>query len=129
IPITQLETALAGFNSNTGGDAIDSSGRRSVLVNLGRAPNTEAMLEGARDLVIGNAQGRPILLHQVASVNFAPRAKVGDAGYMGKRAVVVFVMRHAGANTLDLSGTVKQTLTELQPFLPANIHIEILLEQ
>src|SRR3984893_14455947 len=33
IPITQLETALAGFNSNSGGDAIDRSGRRSMIVN------------------------------------------------------------------------------------------------
>src|SRR5438067_839448 len=62
IPISQLETALAGFNSNTGGDAIDASGRRSMIVNLGRAPNTEALLESARNLVIGNAQGRPIPL-------------------------------------------------------------------
>src|SRR5207253_1791249 len=103
IPITQLEQALAGFNSNTGGDAIDASGRRSMIVNLGRAPNTEALLESARNLVVGNAQGRAILLHQIASVNFAPRAKVGDAGYMGKPAVVLFVMRQPGVNTLDLS--------------------------
>jgi HME family heavy-metal exporter len=129
IPITQLEQALAGFNSNTGGDAIDSSGRRSMIVNLGRAPNTEALLESARNLVVGNAQGRAILLHQIASVNFAPRAKVGDAGFMGKPAVVLFVMRQPGINTLDLSRTVKQSLAELQPFLPQGIHIEILLRQ
>jgi len=129
IPITQLEQALAGFNSNTGGDAIDSSGRRSMIVNLGRAPNTEALLESARNLVVGNVQGRAILLHQIASVNFAPRAKVGDAGFMGKPAVVLFVMRQPGINTLDLSRTVKQSLAELQPFLPQGIHIEILLRQ
>ena len=114
---------------DTGGDAIDSSGRRSMIVNLGRAPNTEALLESARNLVVGNAQGRAILLHQIASVNFAPRAKVGDAGFMGKPAVVLFVMRQPGVNTLDLSRTVKQSLAELQPFLPQGIHIEILLRQ
>src|SRR6266850_2458218 len=129
IPICQLEQALAGFNSTTGGGAIDQSGRRSVIVNLGRAPNTEALLESARDLVIGNAQGRPILLRQVASVNFAPRAKVGDAGFMGKRAVVLFVMRQPGVNTLDLSRTVRQSLVELQPFLPKGVHTEVLLDQ
>src|SRR3954452_20924092 len=127
ITITQLEQALAGFHSNTGGDAIASSGRRSVIVNLGRAPNTEALLESARNLVIGNAQGRAILLHQIASVNFAPRAKVGDAGYMGKPAVVLFVMRQPGVNTLDLSRAVRQSLTELQPYLPQGVHVEILL--
>jgi CzcA family heavy metal efflux pump len=129
IPIGQLEQAFAGFNSNTGGDAIDQSGRRSVIVNLGRAPNIEALLESARDLVVGNTQGRPILLRQVASVSFAPRAKVGDAGFMGKRAVVLFVMRQPGVNALDLTRIVKQTVVELQPFLPPGMHSDILLEQ
>jgi HME family heavy-metal exporter len=129
IPIGRLEEALAGFNSNTGGDSIDQSGRRSVIVNLGRAPNTETLLESARDLVVGNAQGRPILLRQVASVNFAARAKVGDAGFMGKRAVVLFVTRQPGVNTLELTRTVKQSLLELQPSLPPGVHAEILFEQ
>jgi HME family heavy-metal exporter len=79
--------------------------------------------------VVGNAQGRPILLRQVASVNFAARAKVGDAGFMGKRAVVLFVTRQPGVNTLELTRTVKQSLLELQPSLPRGVHAEILFEQ
>ncbi len=53
--------------------------------------------------MIANPHGRPILLREVASVGFAPRVKHGDAGYMGKPAVGMIVLRQPGANTLELT--------------------------
>jgi HME family heavy-metal exporter len=128
--VDQLAEALGGFNDNTGGDSIDQYGRRFLILNLGRAQDSASLIERARNLVVGDRQGRAILLRQVASVSFEPRVKQGDAGFMGKRAIDLRIHRQPGINTLDLSRRVKQALAEVQPFLPPGVHADdIVFEQ
>ncbi len=124
IGVDQIERALAAYNSNTGGGSVDQYGRRFQIVNLGRAQNSEALLEGARDVVVGNAHGRPISLREVATVSFAPRVKQGDGGFMGQLAVGMNVLRQPGVNTLELTRHVKKALLDLRPFLPPGVHVD-----
>ncbi len=48
IGVDEVEQALAGFNANTGGDAIDQYGRRFQITNIARAPDVETLVERAR---------------------------------------------------------------------------------
>src|SRR6185312_8202458 len=83
----QIELALRQFGTNTGGGFTDQNAREFLIRNIGRTTS----LEDLRNIVVTTIEGRPILLRQVANVDFAPKVKRGDAGYMSRPAVIVSV--------------------------------------
>ncbi len=130
VTVDQLEQALTAYNTNTGGDSVDQYGRRFLIMNLGRTREPEAVIAGARDLVVAYRDGRPVLLRQLAGVGFEPRVKQGDAGLMGKPAVQLRVHKQPGVNTLALTRRVEQALVEMRPFFPQGIRADkIVFEQ
>ncbi len=124
VTIDQIERALTSYNTNTGGDTVEQFGRRFTIMNVGRTRDPEAVLGEARDLVVTNHGDRPVLLSQVATVNFEARVKQGDAGFNGKKAVIIHVQKQPGVNTLKLTRDVERALADLQPFLPKGMHAD-----
>src|SRR5262245_56229784 len=92
----QVERALAQFGVNTGGGFTDLHSREYLIRNIGRTTS----LEDLRNIVVAKVNDRPVVLKQVASVEFAPKVKRGDAGYMGKPAVVVSVEKQPNVDTI-----------------------------
>jgi HME family heavy-metal exporter len=113
----QIELALRQFGTNTGGGYTDQNAREYLIRNIGRTTS----LEDLRNIVVTTIEGRPILLWQVASVDFAPKVKRGDAGYMSKPAVVVSVEKQPNVDTVKLTEKITQALAELEPSLPSGI--------
>jgi HME family heavy-metal exporter len=113
----QVEQALAKFGTNTGGGFTDQNAREYLIRNIGRTTS----LEDLRNIVVTTIEGRPVLLRQVASVDFAPKVKRGDAGYMGRPAVIVSVEKQPNVDTVRLTNQITQALTELQPSLPSGV--------
>lgn len=71
-----IEEAIRGFGTNAGGGFIDQHAREYLIRNIGRSTR----LEDLSNLVVTVKANQPILLRQVARVDFAPRVKRGDAG-------------------------------------------------
>ncbi|OCK62366.1 efflux RND transporter permease subunit [Bradyrhizobium sp. LMTR 3] len=113
----QLELALAQFGTNTGGGFTDQNTREYLIRNIGRTTS----LEDLRSIVVATIDGRPVYMRQVADVDFAPKIKRGDAGYMSKPAVIVSVEKQPGVDTVRLTGQIEQALSELAPSLPLGI--------
>ena len=107
----QIEQALRQFGTNTGGGFTDQHAREYLIRNIGRTTS----LEDLRNIVVATIEGRPILLRQVATVEFAPKVKRGDAGYMGKPAVIVSVEKQPNVDTVQLTREIEQALAELEP--------------
>ena len=63
----------------------------------------------------------PSCLRQVANVDFAPKVKRGDAGYMSKPAVIVSVEKQPNVDTVRLTQQIMQVLAELEPSLPSGV--------
>ncbi|KAB2943594.1 MAG: CusA/CzcA family heavy metal efflux RND transporter [Hyphomicrobium sp.] len=112
-----IETAIKRFGSNTGGGFVDQHSREYLIRNVGLTNR----LEDLRNVVVASRDGQPILLRQVAEVDFAPRVKRGDAGFMGAPAVVISVQKQPGADTIKLTKTIETTLAELEKTLPEGI--------
>ncbi|WP_286192425.1 efflux RND transporter permease subunit, partial [Roseomonas genomospecies 6] len=87
ITTDELVKALQQFSANTGGGFIDQHSQEYLIRNIGRTTR----LEDLRNLVVAYKTGQPILLHQIAAVDFAARMKRGDAGVNGKPAVILSV--------------------------------------
>ncbi|MDB5558477.1 MAG: CusA/CzcA family heavy metal efflux transporter, partial [Enterovirga sp.] len=113
----QIETAAARFGTNTGGGFVNQHGREYLIRNVGLTDRLEAL----RSTVVAPGQGQPILLRQVALVEFAAAVKRGDAGYNGNPAVIIGVQKQPGADTVPLTRKVEEALGAIQKTLPAGI--------
>jgi HME family heavy-metal exporter len=117
VSASDIETAIRRFGQNTGGGYVDQYGAEFLIRNVGLSDR----LEDLRNLVVAQREGQSILLRQVASVEFAPRVKRGEAGYQGRPAVIVSVQKQPGADTVKLTGEIERTLAEIRRTLPAGI--------
>lgn len=88
-----------------------------MIRNIGRTTK----LENLQDMVIDYREGTPILLKQVAKMDFAARMKRGDASFMGKPAVILSVQKQPGADTVKLTREIEAALAELNKNMPAGI--------
>ncbi|MGQ0664101.1 MAG: efflux RND transporter permease subunit [Pseudomonadota bacterium] len=126
VSLEQVERALAQFGTNTGGGFVDQHAREFLIRNIGRT----SRLEDLRTLVIGSRQHEPILLRHVAAVDFAPRYKRGEAGFMGRPAVIVSIQKQPGANTIHLTREIEAALADLAAHLPEGVRVtDILFRQ
>ena len=113
----QVEKAIRSFGGNTGGGFVDQNDREYLIRNVGRTTR----LEDLRNIVVTTRDSQPILLSQVATVEYGARVKRGDAGVNGAPAVIISVQKQPGADTVKLTGEVEAALAELGRGLPAGI--------
>jgi biotin carboxyl carrier protein len=69
----QIEQAVTRFGTNSGGGFVDQHGREFLIRNVGLTRK----LEDLGNTVVGGRDHQPILLKQMARVDFAPRVKRG----------------------------------------------------
>lgn len=113
----QLVLALRQFGTNTGGGYVDQAGREYMIRNLGRTTR----LEDLANAPVAWRAGQPILLRQVATVDYAARLKRGEAGSMGRPAVILSIQKQPSADTVRLTREVEAALAELQRAMPAGV--------
>jgi HME family heavy-metal exporter len=113
----QIEAAVARFGTNTAGGFVDQHDREYLIRNVG----VTRSLDDLRDTVVVYRHNQPVLLRQVAAVDFAPRVKRGDAGYQGRPAVVMSIQKQPGADTVSLTQQIEAALQTIQKTLPAGI--------
>jgi HME family heavy-metal exporter len=117
ISSADIEAAIGRFGRNTGGGFVDQHAREYLIRNVGLTHR----LEDLRNLVVASRQGHSILLRQVAQVEFAPRVKRGDAGFMGEPAVIVGIQKQPAADTITLTRAIETQLEAIQKTLPQGV--------
>ncbi|MCK1732954.1 efflux RND transporter permease subunit [Bradyrhizobium sp. 138] len=115
----QIEQAVAKFGTNSGGGFVDQHGREYLIRNVGLTKQ----IADLGNTVVAIQDKQPILLKQVAQVDFAARTKRGDAGYNGKPAVIVSVMKQPAADTVALTRNIETTLADLQRTMRSGISV------
>lgn len=120
---SDIEAAIRSFGTNTGGGFVNQDDREYLIRNLGRTTS----LEDLRSISVAARAGQPVLLRQVATVDFAAAVKRGDAGANGAPAVIVSVQKQPGADTVKLTQDVEEALAELSRSLPNGIKANQLL--
>jgi HME family heavy-metal exporter len=119
----QVEKALAQFGTNAGGGFTDQYSREYLIRNIGRTTS----LEDLRNVVVARLNGGPIYLWQMATVEFAPKVKRGDSGYMGSSAVIVSIEKQPNVDTVRLTREIEQALKEITATLPKGIKADQIL--
>jgi HME family heavy-metal exporter len=119
----QLEKALSQFGGNSGGGFTEQYAQEYLIRNIGRTLS----LDDLGNLVVAKLGNRPIHLRQVADVSYGARTKRGDAGYMGKPAVVFSIEKQPEVDTVRLTREIESALVELSATLPNGIKADHIL--
>ncbi len=117
VTLSQVEQALRGFAGNAGGGFIDLNSREYLIRHIGRSNRAEDLA----GIAVTWRDGRPILLEQVAKVQYAAALKRGDAGYNGVPAVVISIQKQPAADTVKLTQDIESALQELKQGLPPGL--------
>ena len=119
LTLHDVEEAIKQTNVNTSGAFVFKGATESMVRNLARVQS----LDDLRETVILQRGGVPVLLRQVADVQFGPPIKRGEAGANAGRAVILSVQKQPGASTVDLTEKVNAALDDIAKGLPAGVKI------
>lgn len=119
LTVHDVTEALQESNVNTAGAFVFSGATESMVRNLARITS----LEDLRNTVIQEHEGVPILLRQVADVQFGAPLKRGDAGANGRSAVIMSIQKQPKASTIELTKKIEASLDEIQRGLPKGVAI------
>lgn len=119
VTIEDVTTALEKSNANSTGGFVDAQSQEYLVRNLGRFYSIDEL----KNTVVAYRNNTPIQLGDVATVEFGPRIKRGDAGSNGQPAVIISVQKQPGASTIELTEKVETAIKELQSTLPPDIVI------
>lgn len=119
VTLEEVTTALEKSNVNSTGGFVDSQSQEYLVRNLARFHSLEELEQTA----VAYRNGTPVLLGDVATVEFGPRIKRGDAGTNGRPAVIMSVQKQPGASTIELTGEVDRAVTELARTMPDDVEI------
>lgn len=123
VTLDQVEAALSRFGGNSGGGFTDQQAREYLIRNIAHT----LRIEDLGSLVVATGAEGPVTLNHIATVGFAARSKRGEAGYMGKPAVILSVEKQLGADTIRLTREITTALVALTATLPEGIRADTLL--
>ncbi|HZG01626.1 MAG TPA: efflux RND transporter permease subunit, partial [Chitinophagales bacterium] len=114
VTVEHVEGALRNANLNSTGNFYMRQGQEILIRNVGRIRS----LEEIQNLVVGYRNATPILVRNVADVQFGTRPKRGDASINGRPAVILAVEKQPAANTLELTDQIEAAVNGLQTAMP-----------
>ncbi|MGI8584302.1 MAG: efflux RND transporter permease subunit, partial [Chitinophagaceae bacterium] len=121
ITIPEIFSALQKNNENTGGSYIEQQNNAYYIRGLGQVTS----LSDIEKIVIKNVNGFPVLIKDVAKVQYGGATRYGAVTYNGKGEVVAgIVLMLKGENFHDVIKRVKEKMVQIQKSLPEGVVIE-----
>jgi cobalt-zinc-cadmium resistance protein CzcA len=127
VTIPEIVTALEHNNENTGGAYIDKKPNAYFIRGIGMVKS----FTDIESIVVKNsAIGVPVLIKDIAKVQFGSPPRYGALTYNGEKEVVGgIVLMLKGANSADVVNKVKERMTSVQQSLPDDVIIEAFLDR
>ncbi len=126
ITIPEIFSALEKNNENTGGAYIDRKPNAYFIRGVGLV-KTFADIES---IVIKQQNGIPVLVRDVATVQFGSPPRYGALTYNGEKEVVGgIVLMMKGANSASVVKLVKERMKTIEKSLPDDVVVEAFLDR
>ena len=122
VTISEIFEALEQNNENTGGAYIDRKPNAYFIRGIGMVKS----MEDIENIVVKNSGiGIPVLIKDVAKVQFGSPPRYGAMTFNGEKEVVGgLVLMLKGANSSDVVSRVKDRMKGVQKSLPEDVIIE-----
>lgn len=118
LTLQDLVTAIDRNNNNVGAGYIEKRGEQYLI----RAPGQVRSMDDIRNVILGNVQGVPIRIRDVADVGIGQELRTGAATDNGREVVLGTVFMLIGQNSRTVSRAVDQKMVEINRNLPEGIH-------
>ena len=119
--VDEVISGLQSENVNTPLGRLNRNGSEYPL----RISGKPEVVDRFKTMVIGQRNGRPVMLSEVAEVKDGIEEQRSLAFVNGVQAVSLDILKQSGANTVGAVELVKKEIARLQPELPPGTKIEI----
>ena len=119
VPLQQVVAAVERSNNNVGAKIVEVGDTEEMVRGIGLIRG----LKDIEDISLGAYNGTPVTVGNVASVQLGPEFRRGVLDKDGKEAVGGVVVIRYGANAREVIAAIKDKINEIQPGLPAGVHI------
>lgn len=121
INIPEIYSALENNNQNTGGSYIEQQSNAYFIRGLGQVKS----IQDIEKIVVKTVEGLPILIRDVATVQFGNATRYGAVTRNGEGEVVAGItLMLKGENFNQVSKNVKERIEQIQKTLPEGVVIE-----
>ncbi|MDX2207749.1 MAG: CusA/CzcA family heavy metal efflux RND transporter [Gemmatimonadales bacterium] len=123
IPVTRVAAAIGGHNVDIGARVLEMSGREYMIRGLGYLED----IGDIENVSLGvAANGTPIRVADVATVQIGPEPRRGAADRDGKGEVVagIVIMRY-GSDALATIDAIKERMATIQQGLPVGVRLRV----
>jgi cobalt-zinc-cadmium resistance protein CzcA len=117
LAVADLVAALQKNNQNAGGGVLERNGERVLIRSVGLATT----IEDVEKVVLKAEAGVPVLVRDVAKVQFGIPVLTGISTKDGKEAMLVTVMMLKGANGRTVANAVDARVREIREQLPKDV--------
>ena len=124
LSLEQIAQVIATENVNVPAGDFDIGSQTYMLRLEGEFRDSRQL----NDIIVGNSQGKPIYLRDVAFVNDTLESRVQESYTNGVRGATIEVQKQTGANSVSIADAVKEQLPELQKNLPPDIKLETVMD-
>ena len=121
----ELEQATREAAGNTTGGFLNTGPQEIMVRNLAMT----VQLEDLASTVIKRVNDRPILISDVATVEWGIEPMRGDGSVNGTRGVIMSITKAPGFDTLSLTEKIESALRDLQPTMPKGVEAVVLFRQ
>ncbi|RZK33699.1 MAG: efflux RND transporter permease subunit, partial [Hymenobacter sp.] len=121
LTIPQIFEALQKNNENTGGSYIEQQSNAYFIRGIGQVSS----LDDIKSIVVKNMGGNPVLIRDVATVQFGSATRYGAVTRNGEGEVVAGItLMLKGENFNQVIKNVKQRMNQIRRSLPEGVVIE-----
>jgi Cu(I)/Ag(I) efflux system membrane protein CusA/SilA len=120
ISLAQVMDAVAANNLNVGAKVVEENGMEFVIRGLGLIRSVADLEE----IVVGSANGIPIRLREVASIQIGGDFRRGVLDVGGREVVGGIVVIRTGENAMEILKRVKTRLADIAPGLPPGVTVK-----
>ncbi|WP_027364706.1 efflux RND transporter permease subunit [Desulfotruncus alcoholivorax] len=123
--INQIVQALKTENMNVSGGQVEE-GKKDLLV---RATGEFKDVNDIRDLVLTSPAGVKVHLSDLAEIKDGTKEATRLSRVNGKPGLTIMINKQSVANTVQVAKDIKKALAAMQPGLPADFEVKVLLDQ
>ncbi len=117
LSLADVVNALEKNNGNQGAGYIERRGEQYLV----RAPGQVESMDDIRDIIVGTAQGQPIHVRDIASVDLGRELRTGAATANGQEVVLGTVFMLMGENSRTVARAVDKQMKAVNKTLPAGV--------
>ncbi|HMV08086.1 MAG TPA: CusA/CzcA family heavy metal efflux RND transporter [Cyclobacteriaceae bacterium] len=127
LSMAQIFDALEKNNQNTGGAYIDKKPNAYFIRSEGLIGSTEDI---GKIVVTNTASGTPVLVRDIATVQFGHATRYGAMTYNAEGEVVgAVVLMLKGENSSAVVGRVKERMNQIRKTLPQGVTVDVFLDR